>query len=381
MLDSAAEDEALLDFWPQSSRLTTALGENRAEPRQYTLPGIKYEFQCESIPDQAMSNISRISNTTENLVILEALKNLIKDGHFEITLWKSSEVLTKRGHGMGTLGISRKISTFVYKFWSLRFQMMWAMKKYLEIADEIAPFEELDAPDLFYEYVKEAGRKGSMVPFAIRMIHAEILRMTPFPWKSIERIQRLEENIEKIINEMSSASNTKGFELWKRRQQAVLTLKLRTLHHLEEYANAVQVGRQMVENSKSNEEKAEILRGIVRIAMTVGDEKTLESALSETAPLSQKHLLLHKAYRAIFHGSFAHAIDYLQKAVDGGDTSPQVINTLAVCHLYNGAPSIGVQKLLETQGGVSETMKTNVISLSEVSYSAKDKAALLARIH
>ncbi|CAJ0564081.1 unnamed protein product, partial [Mesorhabditis spiculigera] len=105
-----------------------------------------------------------------------------KKCYLELALWQTSEILAKNGHGLGTVGQPKSTKAFVYKIWSVRFQLLWGLKKYTELADEMQPFEELDAPDLYYQYFPEnGGRIGSMIPFAFRLIHAEILRFTPYP--------------------------------------------------------------------------------------------------------------------------------------------------------------------------------------------------------
>lgn len=69
------------------------------------------------------------------------------------------------------------------------------LKMYPQAIEEMTAFEDLDAPDLFYQYYPQMNRKGSMVPFGLRLIHAEILRFTPFPWKALERIEKLRSDV------------------------------------------------------------------------------------------------------------------------------------------------------------------------------------------
>lgn len=83
-----------------------------------------------------------------------------------------------------------------------------------QVVEEIAAFEELDAPDLYYQYHLDSNKKGlfetsiifihcyisgTMVPFSLRLIHAEILRFTPLPWKALERTEKLKANIQSVI--------------------------------------------------------------------------------------------------------------------------------------------------------------------------------------
>ncbi|WKY17299.1 hypothetical protein Q1695_001699 [Nippostrongylus brasiliensis] len=85
--------------------------------------------------------------------------------------------------------------------WGIRSQLLMALKLYPQLIEELLPFEELDAPDLYYQYYSNGNEKtGSLIPFSMRLIHAEVLRFTPFPWKAVERIERLEAGVKKAIN-------------------------------------------------------------------------------------------------------------------------------------------------------------------------------------
>lgn len=56
----------------------------------------------------------------------------------------------------------RKIS-FCFQIWACRFQLLMALKLYTLLNDELLPFEELDAPDLYFQYYPTVyidGRKG-----------------------------------------------------------------------------------------------------------------------------------------------------------------------------------------------------------------------------
>lgn len=104
-----------------------------------------------------------------------------------------------------------------FQIWGIRFQLLMALKLYSQLVEELQPFGELDAPDLCYQYYSESNEKtgtskkllpsflhwfkvtlGSLIPFSMRLIHAEVLRFTPFPWKAVERVKRLELDVNKV---------------------------------------------------------------------------------------------------------------------------------------------------------------------------------------
>ncbi|CAJ0564085.1 unnamed protein product, partial [Mesorhabditis spiculigera] len=140
------------------------------------------------------------------------------------------------------------------------------------------------------------------------------------------RLSALEEDVEKILNEYSRTENLEAYKIWKKRKNLVLMAKCRTLYHLGSYQNAMGAARQLSDGADSDEEKAEVERAIVRMAIATGDEKALESVLEKAVGLSQNDVVFHKALRAIFHGNFTHAMDHLKKAVDAGDNRNKEIS-------------------------------------------------------
>ncbi|KJH43395.1 hypothetical protein DICVIV_10587 [Dictyocaulus viviparus] len=163
------------------------------------------------------------------------------------------------------------------QLWEVRFQLLMSLKMYSQLIDELIPFDELDAPDLFYQYREEYGhRTGSIVSFQTRLIHAEVLRFTPFPYKAVERITRLESNVK----------------------------------------------------------KAALLEAMLRMVILVGDE-TAANKLFEDANKSSSPFLI-KALRSIFLGDFVSTQEYLQRLLQPGINDDSVLNSLAICMLYTG---------------------------------------------
>jgi hypothetical protein len=105
---------------------------------------------------------------------------------------------------------------------------MIALKMHKLAVEEMSPFEELDAPDLYFQYhpnYRQSNYAGTLVPFNLRLIHAELPKYTPEPLKAWPRLCKLEDNVHSLL---SNEHN----DVWKKRLETVRLAKARFLHSI-----------------------------------------------------------------------------------------------------------------------------------------------------
>ncbi|PAV83642.1 hypothetical protein WR25_21666 [Diploscapter pachys] len=263
----------------------------------------------------------------------------------------TSHILKQVGQGFGQNGQPSQINALILQIWSIRFQLMMSLKMHNQLVEEMLAFDELDAPDLYFQY-KDPNKLGSMIPFAMRLIHAEILRFTPFPWKAIARIKKLEGDVERIIYDMKVPGH---IDDWKKRLDTVKTLHSNVLYNIGEYEKSMDV-MENIRRSSENEEKAELSRAMLRMAIFAGDERAATKYLDESAKFPCDRLLLHKCYRTMFHGAYPHA---------------QAYNAMAILHLYTGNVRQAIGTLAERLEIICTPMQTNLKTLSELGLPVK----------
>ncbi|VDO47592.1 unnamed protein product [Onchocerca flexuosa] len=223
--------------WPDSDRLKEALSLAKFD-HYYTMPGLKTTI---TLPD-LMANMlqQKLDKTVVRPSVpkdMNGVHLLIADGHLRAAVNLTAELLTKINQGFGMAGQPSSNTEYSLKVWACRFQLLMALKLYTLLNDELIPFEELDAPDLFYQYypnLYSKSCKGSLVLFSMRLIHAEALRFTSNPWATLVRIDRLEKNVNKVLNNSVSRSEH-FFEIWKDRLLAVQKMRARSLYFLKVY--------------------------------------------------------------------------------------------------------------------------------------------------
>lgn len=54
------------------------------------------------------------------------------------------------------------IYTIKLQIWTIRFQLLLALKMYNALLEELQPFQDLDSPDTFLQYYAEYNLKGTM---------------------------------------------------------------------------------------------------------------------------------------------------------------------------------------------------------------------------
>lgn len=299
----------------------------------------------------------------------------------EAALNGTSDMLTWLGQGKDKAGRPSEINQICMEIWTLRFQIFLNLRMHAQLLAELAAFEELDAPDLFYQY-KTTDKTGSLVPFAMRLIHAEALRFSPFPWNSLIRIEALQSHVEQIVNIFRLRNEPESYlNDWEKRLESVKYLYVRVLHGLGEYQISMTMLNKVREETKNNEEKTALSRALMRMAMQAGDEKAMNIYAEEANKLSNgtNAMTVHKAMRSIFLGSNNHANEYIARIPITDDQTPQYINTKALIQLYTGRAVDAVKTITQIKPILPGPTTTNLRTIAELCYSTAAKDELLIR--
>ncbi|MFH4980557.1 hypothetical protein AB6A40_007266 [Gnathostoma spinigerum] len=234
-MTTPSEGYFVLQTWPESERMRCYLSaESQESDKCYTMPGIKsnpvtVDSNAVTAGDLLNTNVAH-SNPPANM---DGIKQLIGSGNFRAALDFTATLLTSLGQGFGMTGVPSRNTAETLELWTCRFQLLQALEMHQWLIDELAAFEELDAPDLYFQFypsVYGAERKGSLVPFSLRLIHAECLRFTKMPWKSLKRIDVLEKNVAEVIECLKHTSLPSALAgVWQSRLMLVQSLRARIL--------------------------------------------------------------------------------------------------------------------------------------------------------
>ncbi|CAI2356712.1 unnamed protein product [Caenorhabditis sp. 36 PRJEB53466] len=380
MLNYDYEDKKHLLYWPESVRLKSTKVETRGK-MHYTMPGIKEEFIRNPIDHRFQDTFNKFFPRYDLDLNQRGLVWFIKKGLLEAALNGTSDMLTWLGQGKDKAGRPSEISQITMEIWTLRFQLLLNLRMHAQLLAELAAFEELDAPDLFYQY-KTSDKTGSLVPFALRLIHAEALRFSPFPWSSLIRIEALQNHVEQIVTIFrAKAAPFSHIEEWEKRLNCVKYLYVRVLHDLGEYKLSMLLMENICNETEDQDEKTTLSRALMRMAMQAGDEKAMNLYAEKASKLSSgdSEMTLHKAIRSIFLGSNNHAQDYIQRIPVADSQSAQFINTKSLTQLYTGRSVEAVETVSQIKPIVPGPTTTNLKTIAELCLSTAAKDELLIR--
>ncbi|VDK45140.1 unnamed protein product [Anisakis simplex] len=267
---------------------------------------------------------------------------------------------------------------------------------YTLLNDELLPFEELDAPDLYFQYyptIYTDSRKGSLVPFSLRLVHAESLRFTPYPWAATKRIDALEMNVQKVylLSRMMSVCDPKCFkqfdtqvirnlkekqttnaqhlDLWKQRLLSVQKIRARTLFFLKEYGTSMSLYGRIASQEENESHRLAIRLMLARMALSIGSEKEAERYFKEVTQLDEDEILVYKSLKCIFNGNYSQAYEHLQRISKTVQSNAKIRNNTAVCLLYIGKPLDALKILNDqhsTNGNGSDVVPNEPICINSV---------------
>uniref|UniRef100_A0A914H0A2 Uncharacterized protein n=1 Tax=Globodera rostochiensis TaxID=31243 RepID=A0A914H0A2_GLORO len=328
--------------WAPAGDLSHSFVKKKSEHEERMVPGVKYE--C-ATPFSDGANVA---------IDKDGLLSLIKAGCLRDALYMTTKLLSNIGQGLGMTGRQSQNTQLSLEVWSCRFQLMMALRMHSQLLDELSAFGELDSSDLFLQhYPHFAGQKGTLVPFSLRLLHAEVPSFSPFPYSSIVRAHKLIEDTAKAIEivRQNFAASEAELSIWHERLEEAWMVKARVLFRLKEYAKAF--------------ERANVRKMLFMMAMHVGDGQKLvkyKDELSKNGIVAEEDIF--PAFKAVFDGDYNDALDHLQKMKaqnpDESASDPKLCNNEAVCLLYCGKPVDCVQLLFNHRGPVAVPLALNV---------------------
>ncbi|KAI1717867.1 trafficking protein particle complex subunit 12 [Ditylenchus destructor] len=359
---------AHLSLWPESTRFK-AWSRSEGSSQIYTMPGIKFEQPIHDKMAQAVFDLTgKAAERPKVDADVAGLKRLISHGCLRAALNLTTTLLTGLGQGPGMASHPSNNTILTFELWSCRFQLMAALKMHSQILEEILPFEELDAPDTYLQFYNEynsRGYKGSIVPFSLRLIHAEILAYSPDPWRAFDRVTKLEKNSEEALKIASSSGCTENEIVdWHMRLESVRLLKAKIFYMLKDYKNAMAEYESLLYKTPNTEK---LLQLVIRLAMTIGNEKKAAQyleALSKCFPLSE---LTSQTYlKFVFDGKYEQALEELRQSKQSSGTSSNFTNNEAVCALYGGKVEESLEMLANHKGALVEPIAVNLSTIADL---------------
>jgi len=362
----------------------------------------KYQGEAESSKRQILSADGVTADK-------RGLQQLLSAGNYRAAVNLTAQLLTMYGQGVGGAGQLSKHSPTSLQLWWTRLALLVKLRLF-SIADrEAAPFSDLEKPDLFYQYYPEihGSRRGSMVPWAMRLLLSELpqhqgkyMVATNNLFKLLASVRRMLANIEAALLpdggvwlEAKQEERDMAVSRWRSRERQVLRALVNCSLSGGDYESAVKC-LDMLAEVEEESKQATLMSAYGRLYLQLGNLVLADTFFTKAAKLRSEGRegelegLLDSGFLAVGQGQFDVALERFQAAVglSSGGCTAAITNNIAVCLLYVGKLKEGLQ-LLESnitsdQGNMQASPLLNLCTLYELesSYASQKKIGMLGLV-
>ncbi|KAJ6665883.1 hypothetical protein lerEdw1_001355 [Lerista edwardsae] len=456
-----------------------------------TMPGLKFDniqargdavkdlmVRFLGEPAAAKRQVLNANSVEQSFV---GLKQLISSKNWRAAVDLCGRLLTAHGQGYGKSGLPTSHTTDSLQLWFVRLALLVKLGLFQSAEMEFEPFGNLDQSDLYYEYYPHVypGRKGSMVPFSMRILHAELQQYLGNPQESLDRLHSMKTICAKILDNLEhglaedgsmtniSQENRQGryplnpvvsqapseerisstnvssivnltkfitahrelscllrancvqstkvmtwrilgktlckcrppyntsasVQLWRSRLGRVMYSMANCLLMMKDYVLAVETYHTVIKYYP--EQEPQLLSGIGRIFLQIGDIKTAEKYFQDVEKVTQKldglknqiMVLMNRAFLHLGQNNFAEAHKFFTEILKVDPSNAVANNNAAVCLLYLGKLKDSLRQLegmvqQDPKHYLHESVLFNLTTMYELesSRSMQKKQALLEAV-
>ncbi|KAM4043574.1 trafficking protein particle complex subunit 12 isoform 1-T2 [Anomaloglossus baeobatrachus] len=333
-----------------------------------TMPGLKFdniqgdavrELMLRFLGEQAaMRRQVLTANSVEQTFL--GLKQLLNSKNWRAAVDLSGRLLNAHGQGYGKSGQPTNHTTDSLQLWFLRLSLLVKLGLFQNAELEFEPFKNLDQPDLYYEYYPNVypGRRGSMVPFSMRILHAELRQYLACPQETLDRLHSMKSICLKILDHlekgfaedgsmitMTNNNRQASVQLWRSRLGRVMYSMANCLLMMKDYVLAVDAYHTVIKYYP--EQEPQLLSGIGRIFLQIGDIKTaekyfqnvenvIENLVNKDDTQNKMVVLMNRAFLHLGQNNFSEAHKFFSEVLQLDPTNTVANNNAAVCLLYLG---------------------------------------------
>nr|XP_019940522.1 PREDICTED: trafficking protein particle complex subunit 12 [Paralichthys olivaceus]XP_019940523.1 PREDICTED: trafficking protein particle complex subunit 12 [Paralichthys olivaceus] len=387
------------------------------ETSKLTMPGLKFDnLQGDAVKDLMLRFLGeqaamkrQVLNANSVEQSFTGLKQLITSKNWRAAVDLTGRLLTAHGQGYGKAGQPTSHTTDSLQLWFVRLALLTKLSLFQNAEMEFEPFGNLDHPDLYYEYYPAVypGRRGSMLPFSMRLLHAELPQYLAKPQEALDRLHTLKtvchailENLEKGLAEdgtmitLTQENRQASLKLWQSRLSRVMYSMANCLLLMKDYVLAVETYNSIIQYEP--QQRVQLLSGIGRIFLQIGDVKTAERYFQDVERACQMKgsqsshitcMLMNRAFVHLSQNNYSEAHTSFAEVLKIDPKNPVANNNAAVCLLYLGhlKESLGQLEGLVQQDPalyLHESVLFNLTTMYELesSRSTQKKQALLEAV-
>lgn len=404
---------------PQTNQFLVTIGSGMLNPadvdqRFLTSPGLVIEGpQLDPIKELLTKFMGEQEVETRKPLSVDSvpldesgLRELLGAQCWRAALEFTTRFLTAHGQGFDQKGQRALHTHKTLQVWFCRIALLFKLQMFSTAEVELEAFGSFTQPDLFYEFYPDTypGRKGSMVPFSMRILQAELPQYMGRPRDALDNLYELQRNCAKVVKnlrenlmedgshgEMTDENRMAAIELWVSREVRVLYSIGNCFLGMKNYSLAVTVFESIIKKDPSS--SFSLMSGIGRIYLQLGDLETAQSyfKLVESKatgdPKSLSSVVMNKGLMALSAGSFDEAHRHFIAATKLDPYNSVAVNNVAVCLLFLGKLKEALamlEKIIwkDPTTNLQEGLLFNLCTIYELesSYSLQKKQKLLEMV-
>nr|GEU35080.1 trafficking protein particle complex subunit 12-like [Tanacetum cinerariifolium] len=328
------------------------------------------QLQTETLTEHPLNNA--YGSLNDICYELSSLQDLACRGS-----WKS--ILDKVSRARTQALLSKPHEHLVY----LTFNTLGLMKlrRFSDAVKEIDTLED-GIDNVIYSYQNYPqhypGRVGSMAPFALRWLYAELPSRVGDRQESVDRFYMLLD----YVREKMSKSGLGSGDVWRKREGLVINSIIS--HHLshKEFGVCLELIKDLMKRDESAVGRAVLMSQLGYIQMQLGDLEGAKASFNvvegivneEKMQVEMKNLVnRNKALMFMVGKDYVSAVREYQECIDRDATDVVAINNKGLCLMYLRDLADGIkvlEKALESvpTAALNETLVVNLCSMYELAY-------------
>ncbi|XP_034826335.1 trafficking protein particle complex subunit 12 [Maniola hyperantus] len=396
------------DAWIPSEEANKTLLKAQSSPKGsffpdrevLTMPGLVLEEElADALQEVAVKYLGVSSAGSRGVVRAEhvsrdeaGLRELLRTGYLRAAINLTATLISAAGQGAGRMHRPTKHTPRSLQLWLTRFAVMCRIKLYEPLAKEAEPFGDFSKPDMFYQFYPDAyeSRTGSLVPFSLRLLIAELPAHVGKPEEAMDRLYAMLEVIQHMISNLNEEKTedgsgtitledkTESLRLWTGRQTRVLHSVVNCAIALKDYRLATKILTTLRDQSTTPQQQRALSSALCRVALLAGHVKaallhsfTAKEARHHICPTPDVREYVDLGLIDIAHGKYQDAYNNFARAADQEPTNIMVANNLAVCLLYMGRLKEAISVLqkaihADPERGLNESLLINLCTLYEL---------------
>lgn len=338
---------------------------------------------------------------------VDGLCKLVKNECFRAAVELTGRLLMTAQQGPENIGQMTQHSSHTLQLWFCRVALLFKLRLYTVAHSELQSFKNLDTPDVYYEYYPNIypGRKGSMVPFGLRLLDAQLPYYLGHNKDALDKLYYILSVVRQILAnvenglaedgmpmELGTEAKKSSLELWANRECQVMYIIANILLSIKDYEACLNVYQELLKKDVNSQ--GALLTGIGRIFLQMGDINTAEDYFNKSEQLlppgskvTASKIALNKGLVALCTSNFLEAFQHFKSAVIQDPSNPVAVNNMAVSSLYLGKLKDALDTLehlvhRDPSHNLHEGILFNLCTLYELesSHAPQKKQALLSLV-